>query len=85
MVDSNLPLILSYFAALKVSGWIKSLMAASAAVGSFTTVFTAMLMRFIVIPACIALATLAFLELYDTISGQDTLWTRLAEQKDRIS
>ena len=80
---SNLPLVLSYFAALKVSGWIASLMAASAAAGSFTTVLTRMLIRLIVIPAGIALAALAFIELYDTISGQDTLWTRLAEQKDK--
>lgn len=80
---SNLPLIISYFAALKVAGWVSAMQAASVAAGGFTAALTAMLIRLVLIPAGIALAALAFIELYDTVSGQDTLWTRLAEQKDK--
>lgn len=80
---TNLPLILAYFTALKVAGWITAMQAASVAAGGFTAALTAMLIRLVLIPAGIALATLAFVELYDTVSGQDTLWARLAEQKDK--
>jgi hypothetical protein len=42
-----------------------------------------LLLRFLILPIMVAVGLGLLIELFDTMSGKDTMWTRLAEQKDK--
>jgi len=82
-IMANLPLIISYFAALKVTSWVTALMAATTATGGLSAALLVLAKRLLLMPMLVGLAVAAFVEMYDTVSGKNTLWTALAEQKDK--